>query len=118
MRQLIRSSGEAPPARPGVSVALIAVLVVIAALFYAGHWAGERNAQRDAGVTWLWAVSPRSMQSYLVRAKVDPVAETVSFTLEGAGQTYQFRDCVPSPDDESPTRCRDQHDNTWDISTD
>jgi len=88
---------------------------IFAGLVWAGQWAGKKNAERDAGITWVWAYSPRTMQTYLVRAVLDDDAGTLSFRLEG-DRTYEFKDCDPPEGDDNAISCRDQSDLVWKLN--
>lgn len=88
------------------------ILGVLLALGAAGRWAGHQVAERDRGITWVWAMSPRTLQSYLVRAKVED-GRLLRFTLE-AGDAYDFHDC-PLPAEGRTTSCRDAGGRHWSI---
>lgn len=84
----------------------------LAALLGAGQWARIQVAERDKDILWLWAYSPRTMQTYLVRAT--PADGGISFRLESEVH-YVFRDCAPGTD-EAP--CLDQNNDSWTLSQD
>lgn len=102
-------TGPAKRQRPS---AVWLLLLIPVGLVAAGQWARRSNAERDAGITWLWAYSPRTMQTYQVRATVD--GEAIEFRLED-GKPYQFRNCKPGDGEENSDSCRDQSDLSWDI---
>lgn len=84
-------------------------------LLVSGRWAAGEVAERDAGITWAWAVSPRTSQSYLVRAIVDD-GQLRQFTLE-AGDTYTFDSCA-FPAGDAIGSCTDTAGNPWRIEAD
>ncbi|GAB2494133.1 hypothetical protein GCM10027266_09340 [Arenimonas alkanexedens] len=94
----------------------LAVAGVLAVAIELGQWAARQNAQRDQGITWLWAYSPRSMQTYLVRSAPDGDARGLSFRLESSAP-YSFRGCSPSKGDDG-TPCLDQNGDTWRLELD
>lgn len=90
--------------------AVLIVATVAAVAAFANHWAGRANAARVD--PWLEATSPRTAQTYYVRAQADH-GELRAFTLE-AGDTYRFHACpVPTPGD--AVRCADQAGTLWSI---
>jgi hypothetical protein len=91
------------------------LLLIPIGLVGAGQWARGKNAERDAGITWVWAYSPRTMQSYLVRAHLNAADGTVSFQLEDPGTAYEFADCHPPEGPDSVDHCTDQRGQAWDL---
>lgn len=88
-------------------------LAVGLSLYSLNQWAGAQNAVRDAGLTWLDVTSPRSRQTYSVRAQVAH-GWLQAFTLE-AGQGYVFPHCaLPTPG--NLTTCTDQAGQPWEIA--
>lgn len=92
------------------------ILVVLGGLLAAGQWARIQNEARDDGIAWVWAYSPRTMQSYLVRATPEPEISGLSFRLEG-GSPYVFRGCQLAKGDEDRS-CLDQNQAPWNLTLD
>lgn len=82
-----------------------------AAVWGLNRWAASANAERDAGFTRVFAYSPRTMQSYDVRATVED-GRLQAFHLER--ETYTFRGCA-LPAREERVECRDQAGQPWMI---
>ncbi len=75
---------------------------------------------RDAGLTWVWAKSPRTLQSYLVRATWTPDGGLHSFQLDDS-LVHEFNGCFPPRADgenEPAITCTDQLGLTWNLTTD
>lgn len=85
---------------------------ILLALLWLGQWAADQNEVRDRGITWVWAISPRTMQTYLVRAKARN-GRLMHFTLEG-GDRYQFNRCQ-LPDKGETVSCTDTAGRSWSI---
>ena len=91
---------------------LYILAAVLLALLLLGQWAGAKNEERDRGITWVWAMSPRTMQSYLVRAKAEN-GRLMLFTLE-SGDRYRFDSCQ-LPAKGRTASCTDTSGKAWNI---
>lgn len=107
------------PATNNNTAKITALFLLIGAItlgvFVASWLARKSNAERDAGITWVWAYSPRTMQTYLVRAVVDDEDGTVIFHLEDKKTEYRLYNCHP-PEGEDTDSCRDQNEQLWDVN--
>lgn len=83
---------------------------VALAIVLVGRWADRSVAVRDAGVTWLYATSPRTDQTYIVRAQAAG-EQLRGFALEG-GERYTFTAC-PMPVRDQVRRCDDSAGRGW-----
>ncbi|MFT3806078.1 hypothetical protein [Arenimonas sp.] len=90
------------------------------ALLGLGEWARRNNAERDAGIVWTWVVSPRTSQSYLMRAKYNDDQSIASFAFDD-GQAHTFVGCYPPETDaesDESVSCTDQLGLSWHLSRD